>query len=533
MRCVNSFPRDQEEPKKMREFPISSYSFPSPKSLSSFSPSLPFSSSFYSFPRIQCCGLQACLYFLFFLFLAVNTPGYTTSASLDPPPLQRSPFFRSKIPILNRLRIALLRRSSPFSSTSSSAGLSHSGGSSSFSSSPSVSVNQIRKPLHDHREYRYVELANGMKVLLIRDSRCDEASSSIRVGVGSASDPANIPGLAHFTEHMLFQGSKNYPGCHDFFDFVHEHGGLSNAFTSKFSTVFSFSIGPAFLNEALQRMADAFTNPLFKDTQFSKEVDAVHSEYTVDLTDDTHRVFHLVRQTSHGGPLSHFTVGNHESLLINTKRQGIDPLQAMKDFHSQWYSSNLMSLAILGRESLDELEAMARQHFSSVKNKNLQPPVFEECSDTFIPLDPKELGTQTFAVPLADIHDVHFVFYLPPQFREWRSKPLHWISSLLQSQGPSSLISRLRRLGLATALSAAYWSPELCTVFQIGVSLTEKGRSKESIYRIGELLFIYLRGMSSSRPERWRFAEMRHMMDLGFAYADMPRPFDLTVATVD
>lgn len=53
-----------------------------------------------------------------------------------------------------------------------------------------------------------------------------------------------------------------------------------------------------------------------------------------------------------------------------------------------------MSLAVLGRESLDELERLAREHFSSVRNKNLQPPVFEECSDTFIPLDPKELGTQ-------------------------------------------------------------------------------------------------------------------------------------------
>lgn len=161
-----------------------------------------------------------------------------------------------------------------------------------------VLCSPVRKPLHDHREYRYLELANGMKVLLISDSRCDEASSSIRVAVGSASDPANLPGLAHFTEHMLFQGSQKYHGSHDFFDFVHEHGGVSNAFTSKYSTVFSFSIAPAYLDEALQRMADAFTNPLFKEAQFSKEVDAVHSEFIVDLTDDSHRIHHLIRQVT-------------------------------------------------------------------------------------------------------------------------------------------------------------------------------------------------------------------------------------------
>lgn len=47
-------------------------------------------------------------------------------------------------------------------------------------------------------------------------------------------------------------------------------------------------------------------------------------------------------------------------------------------------------------------------------------------------------------------------------------------------------------------------------------------------------LVLRSRGMSSSsRPERWRFAEMKRMMDVEFAFGDMPRPFDLTVAAVD
>ncbi|PFH35633.1 hypothetical protein BESB_052840 [Besnoitia besnoiti] len=372
-----------------------------------------------------------------------------------------------------------------------------------------------------------------MRVLLVSDPECDEAAASIRVGVGSTSDPPEIPGLAHFTEHMLFQGSKRFPGTHDFSDFIHDHGGYTNAFTSKFSTVFSFSIGPASLEAGLDRMADIFTAPLLKDENLNKEVNAVHSEYTVDLTDDAHRVYHIVRQTKKGGPFSNFTVGNLESLRERTKQQGINPVDAMREFHGKWYSSNLMTMAVVGRESLDELENIIRRHFSGVPNSGVSPPVFEECSATFQPLDPSELGSQTLAIPEADIHDVVFVFYMPPQSRNWRSKPLNYIAAMLNHQGSASLASKLKRDGLITSLSADYWSPELCTVFQVAVSLTEDGRSEESIYKIGRALFTFLRYLGLSRPERWRIEEIAKMRRLGFTFADMPDPYSLTVEAVD
>lgn len=138
---------------------------------------------------------------------------------------------------------------------------------------------------------------------------------------------------------------------------------------------------------------------------------------------------------------------------------------------------------------------------------------------------------QTFAVPQADIHEVLFVFYLPPQFREWRSKPLHWISSLLQYQGPSSLISRLRRLGLATGLSAGYWSPELCTVFQVCASPTnlQKASQESTLSFSSSLLFslfLVLSFSSASFPSwllswfthRWLLVySFHHDLDLGIA----------------
>ena len=38
-----------------------------------------------------------------------------------------------------------------------------------------------------------------------------QAACSLTIGVGSFSDPPEVPGLAHFLEHMVFMGSKKYP----------------------------------------------------------------------------------------------------------------------------------------------------------------------------------------------------------------------------------------------------------------------------------------------------------------------------------
>ena len=60
----------------------------------------------------------------------------------------------------------------------------------------------------DKRKYRGLLLKNGLKCLLISDPLTEESAASLDVNVGSMLDPINLPGLAHFCEHMLFMGSK-------------------------------------------------------------------------------------------------------------------------------------------------------------------------------------------------------------------------------------------------------------------------------------------------------------------------------------
>jgi insulysin len=50
---------------------------------------------------------------------------------------------------------------------------------------------------------KYAILSNGMKVLVASDSTTDKAAAALCLAVGSLSDPEQLPGLAHFCEHML------------------------------------------------------------------------------------------------------------------------------------------------------------------------------------------------------------------------------------------------------------------------------------------------------------------------------------------
>lgn len=72
------------------------------------------------------------------------------------------------------------------------------------------------------------------------------------------SDPKELPGLAHFCEHMLFMGTEKYPNENDYSKFLSEHGGASNAATYADHTTYYFDVVPEQLNAALDRYISVF-----------------------------------------------------------------------------------------------------------------------------------------------------------------------------------------------------------------------------------------------------------------------------------
>eukprot|EP00882_Tetradesmus_deserticola_P025473 GHRQ01027984.1.p1 GENE.GHRQ01027984.1~~GHRQ01027984.1.p1 ORF type:complete len:215 (+),score=52.22 GHRQ01027984.1:443-1087(+) len=69
-------------------------------------------------------------------------------------------------------------------------------------------------------------------------------------------------------------------------------------------------------------------------------------------------------------------LGNLETLLTTPTKAGIDVRAAVADWHARHYSANLMTAAVYGRHSLDELQRLVTHAFEGVANNGLQVPQF-------------------------------------------------------------------------------------------------------------------------------------------------------------
>uniref|UniRef100_A0A8C0JL57 Insulin-degrading enzyme n=1 Tax=Canis lupus dingo TaxID=286419 RepID=A0A8C0JL57_CANLU len=189
--------------------------------------------------------------------------------------------------------------------------------------------NHIIKSPEDKREYRGLELANGIKVLLISDPTTDKSSAALDVHIGSLSDPPNIAGLSHFCEHMLFLGTKKYPKENEYSQFLSEHAGSSNAFTSGEHTNYYFDVSHEHLEGALDRFAQFFLCPLFDESCKDREVNAVDSEHEKNVMNDAWRLFQLEKATGNPKhPFSKFGTG------LSTADSIPHPFQNFKDLNA-------------------------------------------------------------------------------------------------------------------------------------------------------------------------------------------------------
>jgi secreted Zn-dependent insulinase-like peptidase len=158
-------------------------------------------------------------------------------------------------------------------------------------------------------------LDNGLKVVVVSDMESNNAGVSLVVGAGSFDNPKEFPGLAHFTEHMLFLGTKKYPIPDEFQKFIQAHSGSYNATTEDEQTSFYFTIDPESFSKALDRFSDFFIAPLFTQELVEREINAVDSEFHMNIQQDSWAALEVFKETSNPEhPFSQFSVGNLQTL---------------------------------------------------------------------------------------------------------------------------------------------------------------------------------------------------------------------------
>ena len=272
------------------------------------------------------------------------------------------------------------------------------------------------KSPNDDNQYRFIELDNGLRAILVSDADADKAAASLNVAVGSGDDPRGREGLAHFLEHMLFLGTEKYPDPGEYQQFIKSHGGAHNAYTAFQDTNYFFDIQAEFLEPALDRFAQQFAAPLFTAELVERERNAVHSEFSAKQKADSRRFYSVKKAASNPDhAFSQFSVGN----LTTLENTGSNPLRPdLIEFWKRHYSANLMTLAVYGPQSLEDLEAMVRGRFSTIENRQLTPMSHTEnlFSDGALPM-------KVTADALKDVRSLTLSFPIPSQEANYETKP--------------------------------------------------------------------------------------------------------------
>ncbi|CCE61898.1 hypothetical protein TPHA_0B02260 [Tetrapisispora phaffii CBS 4417] len=375
------------------------------------------------------------------------------------------------------------------------------------------------KPDLDDRSYRYIQLPNSLKALLISDPQTDKAAASIDVNVGAFEDPENLPGLAHFCEHLLFMGSEKFPDQNEYSSYLSKHGGHSNAYTAALNTNYFFEVNHEHLHGALDRFSGFFTGPLMNADSTEKEINAVDSENKKNLQNDDWRRYQMDKTISnYNHPYHKFSTGNIKTLMEEPTKLGLNTRNELLKFYNSSYSANIMKLCILGRQDLDTLSNWATEFFKDVKNLNKALPQYNENI-----LEEEHLKKIIKIIPVKDLKKLEINFVVPDMDLHWESRPHHVLSHLIGHEGSGSILSYLKKLGWANDLSAgAHTVSKDNAFFGINVDLTDKGL--ENYQEIALLIFQYIEMLKHSLPQEWIFSELQDVSKSSFKFKQKSSP---------
>ena len=376
----------------------------------------------------------------------------------------------------------------------------------------------VLKSNRDKREYKFIQLENGMKVLIIKaDEESVEAACALTVGVGSLSDPPEMQGLAHFVEHMYCMGSKKYPEENSFGKFITQNAGYTNAETMLEATTYIFEIEKDSFEEALDRFSQCICAPVFDSNAISREITAVDSEFRMAVDSDHWRREHFLLHTiEESHPLHRFIWGNSETL---NPEQGLR--EAAMEFHEHYYSANLMNMVVyVPGVQMDIIEGWVKKYFSQILNKNVTMPY-----STYQVPDISNKGKYFAVVPAKQRKYLELSWTLPPLWNYYKSRPDCYLNGLLGHESQGSIIYYLKEQGLATALQSGPGLEHTASCYTLNVSITLTDKGLQNIWTVVSTVFAYLDMLKNNICTHF-YEELKQVREIEFEYYEKIEPLD-------
>ena len=253
-----------------------------------------------------------------------------------------------------------------------------------------LSLTVAAQPLARDPKLRMGQLDNGLTYYVYPNQNPrGEAVYRLFVKAGSVQERDDQQGLAHFLEHLAFNGTQHFPGD-GIVRFLESKGAKFgkdlNAHTSFTETIYKLqlpSTDPLLVDSTLTILADWAGGLLIAPDEVEKERGVILSEWLSRGGTQTNNSMKLVMELLNGSLYSRrITIGDTAIIRHCTP-------QTIRDYYEHWYHPGLMAVAVVGDVDADRTEQLIRQKFSQLSAEKKAPKL----KPVPIPYYKKELAT--------------------------------------------------------------------------------------------------------------------------------------------
>lgn len=205
-------------------------------------------------------------------------------------------------------------------------------------------------------------LPNGLTIVA-EQMPVDAVNLNVWMKVGSAVEPDEINGMAHFLEHMVFKGTPRIKSG-EFEKLIEERGAVTNAATSHDYTHYYITTAPKDFAELAPLQLDVVINPSIPDDAFERERLVVLEEIRRSEDNPSRRIFRRAMETAFERLPYRRQVLGPTSVIEQVKPQ------QMRDFHAQWYQPSSTVAVAVGNLPVDNLIKIVAESFTKLKTNS-------------------------------------------------------------------------------------------------------------------------------------------------------------------